>query len=130
MTPGLLLVDGYRCGIYIDSLPVGEGHGVCGRYEAGETLEPGRLVVLVDGRLFHATLPLAGIVGVVLAQRFVTYSIGELVPVLRNGAVTIAGDAGRDLEPARVASAGLFVASGGHVLARARYRDGGLIINR
>lgn len=134
--PGQVIVDldayGARVGAYdFDALPLRLRSGATGRYACAEDIPAGRLVCLDGaGKLRLATLPLVRVIGVALrSARFNVWSSGDMVAVLRRGVIVPAGEAGDGETPARVGPGGLFVASGGAVLARSRYVDGAVELN-
>lgn len=134
--PGQVVIDldgyGLRVGAFdFDVLPQALRRGVTGRFACAEDIPAGRLVCLDGtGKLRLATLPLVKVIGVaVRVSRFNVWSSGDMAIVLRRGVIVPDGTAGDDETPARVAAGGLFVASGGAVLPRARYVEGAVELN-
>lgn len=117
--PGLLCVGDVA--VFAQDVSLREaGVKISGRRVAGEIIYPGRLCMLVNGVLMHATSPLDAVAGISLAIQYVdSYDVGDIVPLLRQGQVFVDGTVGADLDPARVLDGGTFTATGGTVVPHA-----------
>lgn len=131
-TGSVVLADGNRLHVVsdVESIPFAERTGLSARSEAGEDLPPGRLVALVDGRLYLATLPLGNVIGVTLRRSGVdVWEAGDQPYLMRRGIATVDGATGNDLDAARVTDGGLFVVSGGEIVPGAVFYQGAVELN-